>query len=100
MTQKLIVRQATSRDVPMVLRFYKQHSHPNLKARGDEAMIQAARQDRKLVIILQDSEVVGAAATFEHIDGAYHEAGAARIVASGYGSRRCWSGHERSTRSS
>jgi hypothetical protein len=85
MSRTLVIRQATSRDLPKVLHFYAQHSHPNLKARGDEAMIQAAREDRKLVLVLDGSEVVGAAATFEHLDGDYHEAGAARIIINGYG---------------
>ncbi len=84
MSQPLLLRHATSRDARKVADFYESNSHPNLKARGEEEMLAAAKVDRRLVMVLDGDEIVAAAAVFDHIDGSYFESGAARVILNGY----------------
>ena len=84
---RFVIRHAKLADRDAVIAFYESAAHQFVADRPDAEMIKAI-EDSSIVVIeeLHPGNIVGAAAVFRYLDGAYAEIGAARVTsrAGGY----------------
>ena len=79
------LRHATPIDKKRIDEFYKKNAHTHNIERGDNILLKAIRDNRKMFIVEEEGgEIVGASAVFNHLNGRFREAGATRIILNGF----------------